>query len=61
MINGKERKIRGTLTMVSADNLASNLMGGYKNLFSAYQKSQHCLANEEELQTVVCTYVYCVA
>ena len=43
--------------MVSADNPASNLMGGYKNLSSAFRKCRHCLATKEELQTVVCTQV----
>ena len=43
--------------MVSPDNPASNLMGRYKNLSSAFRKCRHCLATEEELQTVVCLYV----
>ena len=38
---------------MSADNPASHMLGGYKNLSSAFRKCRHCLATEEDLQTVV--------
>ena len=35
---------RGTLTLVSGDNLASNFIGGYKQLSSALRKCRFCMA-----------------
>ena len=50
LINGKTQYLRGALTSVVADNPASNLIGGFKNLSSAY------LATSEKIQTMVkCT------
>ena len=52
-INGETCYLRGALTSVVADNPASNLIGGFKNLSSAYRKCRHCLAIFEETQTKV--------
>ena len=45
----------GALTSVVADNPASNLIGGFKNLSSAFRRCRHCLATAEETQTKVNT------
>jgi len=44
---------RGTITAVSADNLAAWSIGGYKALGSAFRKCQYCMADNEEMQTKV--------
>ena len=44
---------RGALTVVSADNLASQLIGGYKALNSAFRKCRYCMATEEQIQNKV--------
>ena len=53
LINGNTMYLRGALTSVVADNPASNLIGGFKNLSSAYRKCGDCLANSEDIQTKV--------
>ena len=42
--------LRGTLTLVSADNLASNLIAGYKSLTSAFRKCRTCMATATDMQ-----------
>ena len=60
LINGKTQYLRGALTSVVADNPASNLIGGFKNLSSAYRKCRDCLATSEEIQTMVkCAISFC--
>lgn len=49
--------LKGTLISVAADNPASNLIGGYKNLHSAFRKCRHCLATAEEIQTKVINFI----
>lgn len=46
-------RFTGTVTVVSADNLASQLVGGYKALNSAFRKCQYCMATDEEMQRKV--------
>ena len=41
---------RSTLTVVSADNLASQLIGGYKVLNSAFRKCRYCMATDEQIK-----------
>ena len=41
---------RSTLTVVSADNLASQLIGGYKVLNSAFKKCRYCMATDEQIK-----------
>ena len=38
IVEGKIQYLQGTLTIASADNPASNLMGGYKSLTSVFRK-----------------------
>lgn len=42
----------GTITLVLADNLASNLLGGFKEGSTAYCGCRHCLATPTDIQTV---------
>ena len=53
IINGQSERWYGTITIVSADNLASQLVGGYKQLGSALRKCRFCMATDEEVQTKV--------
>lgn len=46
VIEGVQYSFRGTLTLVPADNLASQYLGGYKALNAALRKCRHCLANQ---------------
>ena len=39
-------QFRGSLTLVSADNLASHLIGGYKSLSFAHCKCCFCMATD---------------
>jgi hypothetical protein len=43
-IHGNQFNFRGTLTMVVADNLASQLIGGYKSLNAAMRRCRFCMA-----------------
>ena len=51
--DGMPMAFRGTLTVVSADNLASWSIGGFKALASAFRKCQYCMAVDEDMQTKV--------
>ncbi len=44
---------RGSLTLVSGDNLGSNFIGGYKQLSSALRKCRFCMATAEEMKEKV--------
>ena len=39
--------------MVCADNLASQLVGGYKALHSAFRKCCYCMATDKQMQEKV--------
>ena len=58
IIDGVEQNIRGTLTSVCVDNPASNMLGRFKNLSSAFCKCRHCLATEEDIQKWYVCSVY---
>ena len=58
VIDKKAVKLHGTLVAVSADNLAANLIAGYKSLTSAFRKCRSCMAVEETMQTKVIKAVY---
>ena len=42
--------------MISADNLASQLIGGYKALNAAFRKCRFCMATDEQMQSKVRMY-----
>ena len=51
--DGKEIVFRGTVTIVSADNLAAQVLGGYKALSAAFRKCRTCMTIDEDMQTKV--------
>ena len=53
IVEGERKQLRGTLTVVSADNPAAQLVGGYKQLHSAVRKCRDCLAVGDDMQTKV--------
>lgn len=57
LIDNKPVNFRGTLTVVSADNPAACLIGGYKSLHSAHRKCRSCMAVDSDIQCQVCMYV----
>ena len=50
---GSPEMFYGTLAVVSADNLASLLMGGFKESCTATRCCRHCLAVQETARTLV--------
>ena len=48
--DGTQVAFRGTLTVVSADNLAAWNIGGYKALALAFRKCQYCMVVDEGMQ-----------
>ena len=50
-INGRLINFHGTITIVSADNLASWNLGGYKNLASATRKCRFCMAAAKHMHS----------
>lgn len=61
-VNGEIATFHGTLTVVSADNLASWGIGGYKALASAHRKCRFCMATSEDIHSKVPKYfklIYC--
>ena len=68
LIDGQIVYLRGTLILGCADNLAANLIAGYKSLTSAFRKCRSCMAIATEMKTKVCNifchiyiliYMYC--
>lgn len=57
-INGREERFCGTLVTVSADNLASQQVGGYKSLASATRKCRFCMAVSDDMSTKVLCPMY---
>ena len=57
--DGTQMAFRGTLTVLSADNLAAWNIGGFKALASAFRKCQYCMVVDEDMQTKVCMYILC--
>lgn len=53
MIDGIPRKKYGTVTIVVADNLASNLLGGFKEGSTAHRGCRQCNATPSEFSSVM--------
>ena len=51
-IGGEPRKKWGTVCLVSADNLASNALGGFKGGSTANRGCRQCLATINELKSI---------
>ena len=49
VVDGMTYNFRGSLALVCADNLASQLIGGYKALNSALRKCRQCMAVGEDM------------
>lgn len=52
------RTVKGALVAVSADNLASQALGGYKGLQSAFRKCRQCMATNDTMQIMVRLYIH---
>ena len=48
-VSGNKRTLFGTLVVVSADNLAAHLIGGYKSLQTAFIKCRYCMATSNTM------------
>ena len=48
MIRGKLKVMFGTVALVSADNLGSLLLGGFKESCTAYRMCRHCMCTKDE-------------
>ena len=59
-INGNSSTFYGTLVCVSADNLASQMLGGYKQLASSIRKCRFCMATGTHVQEEVSIYKYVI-
>ena len=46
----------GTIAIVSADNLGSLALGGFKESCSSLKMCRHCMATKDESQHQVCFY-----
>ena len=53
-IRGQTKLIYGALAVVSADNLGSLALGGFKESCSALKMCRHCMATKEDTQRKVC-------
>ena len=57
MAEGRPKLYHGTLGIVSADNLGSLALGGFKESCSASRMCRQCLATKETARTQVCNEV----
>eukprot|EP00731_Ephydatia_muelleri_P037796 Em0565g3a len=49
-VAGTKRVLYGTLTVVSADNISAQLLGGFTGLHSAFRKCRDCLGTKTSIQ-----------
>ena len=54
MILGQTKTIYGTVAVISADNLGSLALGGFKESCSATRMCRHCMTTKADSQTKVC-------
>ena len=47
-------QLYGTISLISGDNLGSNLLGGFKAPSGAYRKCRNCMATAEDMKSKVC-------
>jgi len=50
---GNKEKVYGTIAIVSADNLGSLALGGFKESCSASRMCRHCMTTKPECQRMV--------
>jgi hypothetical protein len=48
-LKGEQQTLYGTLVILSADNLAAHMIGGYKSLHASFRKCQFCMATSETM------------
>ena len=53
-VDGVAKTFHRSLSVVSADNLASQELGGYKALNAALRKCRCCMITDEDMQIKVC-------
>jgi len=53
VIHGAQKTIRGALAVISAENLGSLALGGFKESCSALKLCRHCMISKFESQTKV--------
>lgn len=58
IIGGNPRVVYGIIAVVSADNLGSLALGGFKESCSAIKMCRHCMATKEDTQMKVCNHNY---
>ena len=61
MIHGVQKTVRGALAVISADNLGSLALGGFKESCSALRICRHCMTSKADSKTKVrslCQYSY---
>ena len=56
MVRGTSKVVYGTLAIVSADNLGSLALGGFKESCTALKMCRHCMSTRDESQKQVITY-----
>ena len=57
VVDGVEHTFHGSMSLVSADNLASQELGGYKALNAALRKCRYCMTTYEDMQTKVHVHI----
>ena len=57
IIKGEEKLYFGALCAVSADNLASLALGGFKESCTAYRMCRQCMATRDSAKTKVSSYI----
>ena len=53
VVNDKKMQFRGTVIVVSADNISAQIVGGFKALSAAFRKCHYCMATDDTMQTKV--------
>ena len=60
VIQGTPKIMYGTIAVVSADNLGSLALGGFKESCSSLKMCRHCMSTKDESHSQVCIHVYIV-
>ena len=55
-LGATSQTFRGTITLVTGDNLGSQYIGGYKQLASALRKCRYCMAVSNDMKHKVRMY-----
>ena len=53
MVHGQSEVIKGTLAVVSADNLGSLLLGGFKESCTSFRMCRHCMSTKADSEIMV--------